>query len=150
MTNNVTKLAMCHSWLLTWAWQHAHTIVFIKWKPQLQTRIYTRSCEFQKQRQKTTYLSLHHVSLHAWSVLLGAVGPPNGETVRLALLFDLTGGCAVSTFNRHHSSVTSLYALPTWNWAIKRQGLPHPTAMEEYNVSFVGHYAVYPISVCDV
>lgn len=66
-----------------------------------------------RNKKTTTYLSLQHVSLHAWSVLLGAVGPPNGETVRLALLFDLTGGCAVSTFNRHHSSVTSSYALPT-------------------------------------
>lgn len=59
-------------------------------------------------------------------------------TWRAAALFPLSTGI---------TPVTSHYALPTWNWAIKR---PHPTAMEEYNASFVGHYAVYPISVCDV
>lgn len=32
-TNNVTELAVCHSCLFTWAWQHAHTLVFIKRNP---------------------------------------------------------------------------------------------------------------------
>ncbi len=84
IANDVTELALCHSWLFTWTARSHDSVHKMK-----TTGIYTCSCEFQK--TKTTYLSLQHVSLHAWSVLLGAVGPPNGETVRLALLFDLTG-----------------------------------------------------------
>ncbi len=49
-TNDVTELALCHSWLFTWAWQHAHTILFIKWKPPGSIRAHA---SFRRQKQRT-------------------------------------------------------------------------------------------------
>lgn len=67
-------------------------------------------------RKERLYLCLQHVSVSSGPILLCAVGSPYRQAVRLAFLLGLSGGCAVSTFNRHPSSVTSTHKLPTWNW----------------------------------
>lgn len=49
------------------------------------------------------HLSFQHVSLQARAILLGAVGPANGQAVRLPLLLGLAGGDVAPALHRHAS-----------------------------------------------
>lgn len=57
-------------------------------------------------KSTSDHLSLQHVSLQTRSVLLGAVGPADGQAVGLPLLLRLAGGGAAPALHRHRSVQT--------------------------------------------